>query len=438
MKKAVNAVAISSENYVKFQQSFSEAGPIYLDAVPLPNISYYIAEDMDYLVSVTRGLMDCIYALSPMIISEYEELTTLLGYDSQAKDMMRSKDIVRDLKLAKLFARTDYIYEDHHFMFLETNVSAPLGGMGIADRYYTIMEEMSQQTSMKNLQGYKPYINWAKGIEDAHRTYTNKKSPYIVVACWDEEVSPESSDASEGVFFLREYGLHVDIAPFTQLAFKSDGIYYNGQVVDVIYGTTLLGELLASPRKRDLYMKIKDYHEAGQVLYLVPMLSNIMGNKGVYALLSDENYAHLFPSVALSQIQPHLPWTRFLKDSSLVELVTENKDEFVLKPTNSFSGQGIYIGKNMDQETWKKRITQCLNDHYIVQKYIQTDRQPVQIFDGSKMETTYFRHCYGALWFNDCFSGLFIRSMPSTGEDIINISKGSLFTVGFMKGEHND
>ncbi len=428
--------------YNKFAGRFCEAGPIYKDAIPLFYPFIYSEEQIGYIAALTENLMSCIYSLLSLSKENFTELITLLGYFDDEIQLLGGSDFEKDLELSKLFARSDFIIRHNKPYFLETNVSAPLGGIGIADRYYEIFDEIRGEVGLDGTISFNPYINWGEGIKYAINKYTDKNidETKIILASWDEEIEPDKSDAAEGVYFLKKLGLNVELASFKQLEMREQKIYYMGEVVDVIYGATIFNELQQFPDKKEIFTKIKQYHDQGNVLYLVPMLSNLFGNKGIYALLSDENYNKNIEPEKLDAIINHIPWTRFLKDSNvyyegkrvdLLQLLKDKKDLFVLKPQLSYSGKGIYIGKNLCMEKWIEVVNQCLFKRYIVQEFIEPDIEELLIktdrLDGKKP----YKNCYGALWFNHHFSGLFIRNMPVSDNDIINISHGSTYSVGF-------
>lgn len=427
-----------------FLKEFDKASPIYSDAIPLFYPFVYSKPQIEYISNINRNLMDCIFSIPVSSKDNFNRMLKILGYDDDMAELLFSYNLQKDLELSKLFARSDFIIDNGNIRFLETNVSAPLGGMGIADRYYEIFERIKTKVSLKDINGFEPYINWGEGIKNAINKYIGKKAEEvkIILACWEEELAPDKSDASEGVYFLRKLGFNIEIASFMQLEMRVDGIYFNNERVDVIYGATLFNEIQESKIKKEIFKNIKRFHDRGGVLYLIPMLSNLFGNKGVYALLSDERYNMIFDNEKLKIFQNNIPWTRFLKEDrvlykgkifDLMDLLENRKDLFVLKPQVSFSGKGIYMGKDLSQEKWVTILQECIQKKYVVQEFVVPDIEELTVVNGDTVKCQYYKNCYGVLWFNNCFSGLFIRNMLEDGTDIINISRGSTYSVGFYK-----
>lgn len=172
------------------------------------------------------------------------------------------------------------------------------------------------------------------------------------------------------------------------------------------------------------------------------MISSAFGNKGIYALLSEYLNCKSLDKKEVDLIQDNVPWTRFIEDRTtkfqgnkinLVDYIKNNKDMFVIKPCLSYSGIGVLIGKETDYKSWCSMIDTILKsgDRYVVQKFVEPDREDIIIIKKSNPIKASYHNCYGGLFFNGKFSGLFIRNMPIDKTNVINISRGSTFSVGY-------
>jgi uncharacterized circularly permuted ATP-grasp superfamily protein len=123
--------------------------------------------------------------------------------------------------------------------------------------------------------------------------------------------------------------------------------------------------------------------------------SKLIHKKALFAVLTDERYAHLFDDAELEAISAHVPWTRKVRDGKttkgglkidLLGFIAENRDRLVLKPNDDYGGHGIYIGWNTEGGEWDEAIAAALADgDYLVQERVKTAREtfPALAEDGS-------------------------------------------------------
>jgi hypothetical protein len=78
-------------------------------------------------------------------------------------------------------------------------------------------------------------------------------------------------------------------------------------------------------------------------------------------------------------IDAHVPWTRVLRpgkclfEGELVELerlLVARREEFVLKPSQSFEGRGVLLGAVTTPERWAREVSERLDGTHIVQQRV--------------------------------------------------------------------
>ena len=83
-----------------------------------------------------------------------------------------------------------------------------------------------------------------------------------------------------------------------------------------------------------------DAYRAGAVCMVNSFRSKIVHKKAIFAVLTNEKYAHLFNEEELEAIKKHVPWTRKFRDEqtehygekiNLVEWTRTNQIKLVLK-----------------------------------------------------------------------------------------------------------
>jgi uncharacterized circularly permuted ATP-grasp superfamily protein len=152
--------------------------------------------------------------------------------------------------------------------------------------------------------------------------------------------------------------------------------------IDIVYKRLLVNEYLPIIEQ---FPALVDAYRAGAVCLANSFQSKIIHKKAVFAVLTNERYAHLFDANELEKIAAHVPWTRKFRSETtenkgekidLVEWTRANKSKLVLKPNDDYGGHGIYIGWISDENEWNEAIELALKDgDYLVQERVKTSKE---------------------------------------------------------------
>lgn len=122
--------------------------------------------------------------------------------------------------------------------------------------------------------------------------------------------------------------------------------------------------------------------------------SKLIHKKAVFAVLTNEKYAHLFNEEELNAIRAHVPWTRKFREEKtfnsgeeidLVEWTRANKSKLVLKPNDDYGGHGIYIGWVSSEKEWEEAMKIALVDEdYLVQERVETSKELFPMLFGEE------------------------------------------------------
>jgi hypothetical protein len=125
-----------------------------------------------------------------------------------------------------------------------------------------------------------------------------------------------------------------------------------------------------------------------------PPRCKLMHKKASFAVLSDEQNAHLFSAAELRAIHSYIPWTRVVeerrtqvmgKDIDLVPYISANKDQLVLKPNDDYGGKGVILGWTVDQSTWDGMLQDYLKEPAIVQHRVPVPSEPYPSYADGKL-----------------------------------------------------
>ena len=180
-----------------------------------------------------------------------------------------------------------------------------------------------------------------------------------------------------------------------ELEFANDELSYQGTVIDIVYKRLLVNEYLPIMEEQPALL---DAYRAGAICMVNSFRGKLVHKKAIFAVLTNEKYAHLFNDEESSAITKHIPWTRKFREEStvnkgetidLVEWTRANLNKLVLKPNDDYGGHGIYIGWNATVGEWDDAIKLALADgDYLVQERVKTAKElfPVITDDAGSWE----------------------------------------------------
>jgi hypothetical protein len=135
----------------------------------------------------------------------------------------------------------------------------------------------------------------------------------------------------------------------------------------------------------------------------------------------------------------HIPWTSIVKDTqvifkgaaySLLQLLRDNKDQFVIKDARGMQGKDVFIGKFIAAGEWEDVIKHALQTNaFIVQEFSES----LDILaPDSNNEWVPHKLIWGAFGFGNTYGGVWVRlSSMKTSKGVINSATGAVEAIVF-------
>jgi hypothetical protein len=228
----------------------------------------------------------------------------------------------------------------------------------------------------------------------AYRQWGGAGRPRIAILDWREVPTYSEFRLFQDYFGSQNY--ECIIVDPRQLEYRAGQLLVDGAIpVHLIYKRVLLSELVL---REGIGHPVIQAVQDRAVCMVNPFRCKLLHKKASFAVLSDENNAHLFSASELQAIQRYIPWTRLLQERhtlfhgqeiDLLPYVSAHKDEFVLKPNDEYGGKGVILGWEANQRDWEQALSNALETPHIVQERICIPSEPypslvedqVQIYD---------------------------------------------------------
>lgn len=324
---------------------------------------------------------------------ESDELLNELGITEIEKDLVSIDPKYRQVSPT---ARLDSFLTENAYSFVELNGESP-AGIAFADSATEIFQNLPVMKKFAERYDVRGFEGSSKMLDVLLRAYGEflgadiekafEAKPTIAIVDLKDVPTVKEFELFRDYFESKGY-TSVICSP-DELEFDGEKLYFGSVKIDIVYKRLLVNEYLPV---METYPDLLNAYRAGAICMVNSFQSKIIHKKAVFAVLTNEKYAHLFSEEELNAIHTHVPWTRTFREEKtinkgenidLVEWTRSNKSKLVLKPNDDYGGHGIYIGWISSEEEWEEAIKLALADgDYLVQERVETSKEVFPMLFG--------------------------------------------------------
>ncbi|MFL6285521.1 MAG: hypothetical protein ACJ74Q_20475 [Pyrinomonadaceae bacterium] len=292
-------------------------------------------------------------------------------------------------------ARLDSFLTADAYSFVELNGESP-AGIAYADAAYEIfsalpvMRRFAERYTLRTFDGRPQMLST---LLEAYQEYAGtdaRAKPSIAIV--DLKGLPTQNEFELFREYFESENHPAAICSPDELEFSGGRLRCGEFEIDIVYKRLLVNEYLPIMAEQPALLEA---YRAGAICMVNSFRSKLIHKKALFAVLTDERFAHLFDDSEREAIRAHVPWTRKVREGEttkgglkidLLGFIKENRDRLVLKPNDDYGGHGIYIGWNTEGDEWDEATDAALaNGDYLVQERVKTAREtfPALAEDGS-------------------------------------------------------
>lgn len=341
-------------------------------------------------------------------------------------------------------ARLDSFLTEDAYSYVELNGESP-AGIAYADSATEIFQSlpvMQKFTERYDVRGFSGRPKMLQVLIDCYTEYLGHE-PEVppVIAIVDLKDLPTQKEFELFKEYFESEGYTSIICSPDQLEFDGEKLYFGGVAIDIVYKRLLVNEYLPIMEEDHALL---DAYRAGAICMVNSFRGKLVHKKAIFAVLTNERYAHLFNQEELAAIEAHIPWTRKFREErtvnhgeeiDLVAWTRANSSKLVLKPNDDYGGHGIYIGWNSTPEEWDEAINLALADgDYLIQERVKTAKEMFpMVFDAvAKWDMVEQLVDLDPLLFNGTVGSAFTRLSLS---ELANVSSGGGMVPTFIISE---
>lgn len=311
--------------------------------------------------------------------------------------------------------RFDIFYEDYeNFKFCEINTDGS-SAMNEDNIIARILSETKASNDFKNeyeMEYFELLDSWVKESIKIYDKYDKKvDKPNVAIVDFVESGTPNEFEDFKKTYI--ENGYNCIIADPRDLEYKDGKLYKDDYRIDLIYRRIVTFELV---EKID---EIEDFIQAYKdraVCVIGSLKSQIMHNKIIFSILFEDDTLEQLSEEEREFIKKHVPYTKiFAGDKKIFNEVLNNKDRFIMKPMDLNASQGVFVGRDLSDKEWEKKLNEVWEKDYIFQEFVVPYRREFLVYknETNSFTTESLGSIVGLFLYNEKFNGLYTRVGPN-------------------------
>lgn len=391
-------------NNAIIDSELNAGGNNYTHTLHIPK--FFTQEDK----KIFQEIVSVTYAIFEKVIQAYrkdEKVRALFPFSQTLEDLILCQPRYKE---AIPICRIDIFYneetKDFHFCEFNTDGTAAMNEN----------ERLNQIFSMHNiLQKDKRHYEfmelvqaWAKAfLSIAKEDPKVPDKPMIAIVDFLNHAYLNELYVFQEVF--KAYGCTCEVLDIHDLVYENHRLLskHTKRPIDMIYRRAVTSDIMED------YANCQAFIQAVQedtVCLVGAFQTQIVHHKEIMKVLFHPYLQKYFTEAQKTFIAKHCPATYELDDSLPIDL--KDKDQWIIKPKDSYGAKGVWAGVDLDQKQWEKVVADFKNKDYIVQSYIS----PYKTWNIDLARSDHFQrftNMTGLYTFNGQFAGVYSRLSDS-------------------------
>lgn len=251
--------------------------------------------------------------------------------------------------------------------------------------------------------------SWAdKLLENYAQTPNAKQNPHIAMVDFLENAYISEFYRFEELFKKRGYSF--EVLDIRDMEYKDGKLISKktGQTIDLIYRRAVTRDVM------DHYDEIQPFIQAvkdGNIVIEGAFQTQIVHHKAINQALMNDALRKYFTKEEKEFLDFHLPKTYDLTHET-VPMALEHKDQWIIKPKDSYAAKGVFAGVDLNEKEWAKVVEEFADKDYILQEYVvpyKSENVDLLISDEFKRYT----NLSGLYTYNGKLAGVYSRLSES-------------------------
>lgn len=390
---------IYKKDYLRLKE-IEKTSEAYYQGQPVPFLytpRFFTQEEMENLEQIVKSTVELFDRIVDLYMEE-EDFRKLFGFPKKIEELIL---LGSPLERVYPMARMDIFYrgiDDFEFCEINTDGSSAMNEDRVLKELF-FDSELYRALSKRGykIEGFELFDSW---VDYVLSNWTKEGMPSLGIL--DTDV-----DNDEFRRFARHFekrGCRVELVTPWELELEEGYLSFKGLKLDYIYRRLVTSDFYKIyDEVPNLVQGIK---EAKTVLF-GPIASQIIHNKVLFYVVHHPQAQKYFSPEQQEFIKKHFPYTALVDERVVADKsFTDNRKDYLLKPTDLYASRGIYLGSEMDEKLWKETLEKVVGEDYLIQAFAKLPR--IEMMSYTEGVRT-FNQMTGMFVYNGKLEGFFSR-----------------------------
>ncbi len=367
-------------------------------------------------VALFEKLIDTLYGIFHKVMNKYSqdaEYRKLFGFDERLEKLiLRETTYDCPLPIARIDIFLDEETGDFHFCEFNTDGSSAMNEDRELNNAIRLTEAYKEFAGRHELKTFELFDSWVEEFMNIYGTFKHKKNnPHVAIIDFMESATNE-----EFKIFAKSFekkGISVEICEIRDLTYENGELKSpTGHTIDAIYRRAVTSDIM---KHYDEVQPFINAVEDENVCLIGDFRTQIVHNKVLYKILHDERTKAFLTEEENAYVKAHVPYTVSLADDRFdYEDVINHKNNWIIKPEDSYGSKGVHAGVECNDEEWKAFVDECVNTDYILQQFcVPYESMNIDLVKDVDAHFRPYSNLTGLFVYNGKFKGCYSRISQS-------------------------
>lgn len=393
------------QDYLKAIEKSKVSTALYKgEPIPITYQGMFVSEkDVAEFERISRIMM----SISRKVAKEYVENPSYRELFNFSPDLEELILVDPGYDIPVPIARYDIFYNgpgDFKFCEFNTDGSSAMNEDDVLGKILLETKAFQAFGESYEISQFELFKSWVEKTVELYREYKFKDHPVVAIVDFTDKGT--TKEFERFVQTYEEMGYRCFIADIRDLEYRDGSLVYQGEKIDLVYRRAVTMDIM------DKLDQVQDFIQAykdGVFMMVGSFRSHMMHSKLIFKILLDSRTKLLLESDENKFIEKHIPFTANLNTEEDYKKVLTFKNKYILKPHEGYASQGIYSGREHDEEEWKEILDRIYDQGYIYQDYVDVDPVDFVEFIDGKLEVNPFGFVMGLFIYKEEFQGLYTR-----------------------------
>ena len=364
-------------------------------------------------IHIFQDLIEVLYGIFEKVMERYrtdESYRRLFGFSGELEELILRKPRYRsNIPIARIDIFYNENTKDFKFCEFNTDGSSAMNEDRELNHGLKLTKGYQKLAAGYDIRTFELFDSWVRtSLKIYQETEGAVTNPYVAIVDF-----MESATNNEFEIFAESYrrqGAECEICEIRKMRYEKGRLYGSGnRPIDLVYRRAVTSDIMKH------FDEVTDFIRAVKedaVCLIGDFATQIAHNKILYHILHHPMTQAFLTQEENTYVKAHIPYTVLMTADYLpYDRIVQKKDNWILKPLDSYGSKGVYAGVEFASEKeWKRIVDEHREEGYLVQEFcVPYQTKNIDFSKGADTDFIDVSNLTGLFVYDGQFQGIYSR-----------------------------